>query len=188
MTETPDPNTPPGPQDVPARKKSARAAAVEHGKKAADMVDKASTVAEKTSGFFSAVKWFSIAIVMLVLFSGGYAVYKALTVPAKAVGNAVEGVSGAMKAGSDKVRESGTDVMERLVIPATDARAFDRSAEAAFANLTSMTPTEPEGMKDRLYRAKNFAGHEGRVCRFDINVSGVITFFKTRSKMRSNYR
>lgn len=170
MTETPGPEPSSDPQNQPVLKKTARAVAVEKGKQAAAMADKASTFAEKTSGFFSAVKWLSIAIVMLVIFSGGYAVYKALTVPAKAVGNAVGEVSGAVKAGSDKVRESGTEVLERLTIPITQRRQFEKAAEAAFSSLTRMEPTKPDGMKDRMYRASQFAGHEDRLCRFDLTV------------------
>ena len=157
------------PQEQPETpRKTVSETAVAHGKKAADMVDKAASVAEKTSGMFSAIKWVAIAIVMLVLFSGGYAIYKAVTVPAKAVGSAVGGMSDAVKAGSDKVIENSSEVLNRLVIPVSDQKALDARAEAAFESLTTMAETEPETMKDRLSRTKNFAGHENRVCKFNL--------------------
>lgn len=158
------------PVDTP---KSAGQAALEQGRKAADMVDKAANVAEQTSGFFSAVKWVAIAIVMLVLFFGGYGIYKAVTVPAKAVGDAVGGMTDAVKSGGGKVMENSSEVLNRLVIAIADQGAFDRSAEAAFESLSGMTPTEPENVKDRLFRAKNFSGHENRVCYFTLNREGL---------------
>lgn len=164
---TDEPNTPPVDPEETAPKSAGRRA-MDQGRKAADMVDKAANVAEQTSGIFSAIKWVAIAIVMLVLFAGGFAIYKAVTVPARAVGSAVGGASEAVKAGSDKVLDSTSDVLNRLVIPVTDQAQLDQRAEAAFESLTTMAQTEPEGVKDRLARAKNFNGHDNRVCKFNL--------------------
>ncbi len=144
--------------------------AVDKGKKAAEFVDKAAIVAEKTSGLFSAVKWICIAIVTLALLFGGYTIYKVITVPAKAVGNAVEGMSGAVKSGSEKVIENSSEVLNRLLIPADNQARLNTLSEAAFESLTTMAQVPPEGMKERLYRASNFGGHEDRVCKLDIRV------------------
>lgn len=164
--------------DVPENKdgaaKRAGSAALEKGKQAAGMAERAANVAEQTSGFFSAVKWVAIAIVMLVLFFGGYAVYKAVTVPAKAVGNAVGGMTDAVKSGSDKVMENSSEVLNRLVISLSNQKNFDLKAEAAFESLSNMAASEPENVKDRLYRAKNFSGHENRVCKFSLRRDDVL--------------
>ncbi len=146
--------------------------AMAHGKKAADVMDKAANVAEKTSGIFSAIKWVAIAIVMLVIFSGGYAIYKAVSVPAKAVGNAMENVTDAVKSGSDKVIENSGDVINRLIIAASDQARLNELSEFAFESLSTMTASPPNGVKDRVYRASNFAGHEDRVCDITITIAG----------------
>ncbi len=157
----------------PAAKKSTSKklgkAAVEGGKKAAEMADRAATVAEGASNAFGAVKWTAIAVVTLTFAGGGYAIYKAVSVPAKAVGNAVEGVSDAVISGSEKVKEGSSEVLNRLVISVSDPARLNRLSEAAFESLSAMAVTEPEGIKDRLFRAKNFSGHEGRICDLSVD-------------------
>lgn len=177
MTDDPQNHLPnDGPKAAPetAKPKTIGQTAAAHGKKAVDIVDKASTVAEKTSGVFSAIKWVAIAIVALVIFGGGYAIYKVISVPTKAVGNAVEGMTEAVKSGSGKVAESSEDMVKRLLVPMSDQSAYDEAAERAFSSLSDMAVREPASMKERMSLAANFAGHEGRVCMFDLTVGEAV--------------
>jgi len=146
---------------------------VDRGKKAVETADRAATVAESANNAFSAIKWVAIAVVTLTLAGGAYGVYKVVSAPAKAVGNAAGAVTDTVKSGADKIKESGSDVLNRLDIPATNQTALNRASEAAFKALTTMALTEPEGMKDRIYRRTNFGGHENRVCKIDVNAGSV---------------
>ncbi len=150
-------------------KKSIGKAAVEGGKKAAEIADRAATVAEGASNAFGAIKWTAIAVVTLTFAGGAFAIYKAVSVPAKAVGNAVEGVSGAVKSGSEKVKDSSSAALNRLSIPVSNPARLNSLSEAAFESLSVMAVTEPEGIKDRLFRAKNFSGNEGRICTLSVD-------------------
>ena len=146
---------------------------MDHGKKAMETADRAGTIAESANNAFSAIKWVAIAVVTLTLVGGAYGAYKVVSAPAKAVGNAAGAVSDTVKTGADKIKESGSGVIKRLDIPATNQRALNRTAEAAFKALSSMAATEPEGMKDRLYRRTHFSGHENRVCKIDVDTGTV---------------
>jgi len=61
---------------------------MDRGKKAVETADRAATVAESANNAFSAIKWVAIAVVTLTLAGGAYGVYKVISAPAKAVGNA----------------------------------------------------------------------------------------------------
>jgi len=129
---------------------------MDRGKKAIETADRAATVAESANNAFSAIKWTAIAIVTLTLAGGAFGVYKLVSAPAKAAANAAGAVTESVKTGADKIKESSAGVMNRLDIPATNQAALNRIAEAAFSALTTMAATEPDGMKDRLYRRTNF--------------------------------
>jgi len=159
MNETPDePNKP---------------TLMDRGKKAVETADKAATVVESASNAFNAVKWVAIAVVTLTLAGGVYGAYKVVSAPAKAVGNAAGTVTETVKTGADKIKESGSDIINRLDIPATHQRALNQAAEAAFEALSTMTATDPDGMKDRIYRRTHFGGHENRICKIDIKTNTV---------------
>ena len=146
---------------------------LDHGKKAMETADRTATVVESASNAFSAIKWVAIAVVTLTLAGGAYGAYKAVSAPAKAVGNAAGAVTGTVKSGADKLKESGSEVMNRLDIQATNQTALNRTAEAAFKALSTMTENEPDGMKDRIYRRTHFSGHEGRICKLDVTTGTV---------------
>lgn len=148
---------------------------LDHGKKAMETADRTATVVESASNAFSAIKWVAIAVVTLTFVGGAYGVYKIVSAPAKAVGNAAGVVTESVKTGAGKIKESGSDVMNRLEIPTSNQTTLNTTAEAAFKALTMMAVTEPDGIKDRVYRRTNFGGHDGRVCRLDIDFgSGAI--------------
>lgn len=142
---------------------------MERGQKAMETADRAATVAESANNAFSAIKWTAIAIVTLTFVGGGYGIYKAVSAPAKAVGDAAGAVTESVKSGAGKIKDSSAEMMNRLDIPTTNAAALNQAADAAFEALSTMAITEPEGVKDRLYRRTNFGGHEGRVCKLEVD-------------------
>ena len=113
------------------------------------------------------VKWLCIAFVALVILLIGHKIYKIITAPAAVVEKAADGMTDAMKTGTEMAKESAVGVINRLVIPASDQSKVNSLSNSAFEKLTSMEPTAPEGMKDRLFRRTNFGGNEGKVCSFD---------------------
>jgi len=146
---------------------------MDRGKKTVETADKAATVVESASNAFGAIKWVAIAVVTLTIAGGAYGAYKVVSAPAKAVGNAAGAVTDTVKTGANKIKESGSDVIKRLDIPATNQRALNRIAEAAFKALSSMAATDPKGMKERIYRRTHFSGHENRVCKIEVKTSTV---------------
>lgn len=142
---------------------------MQRGKKAIETADRAATVAESANTAFGAIKWVAIAVVTLTFVGGAYGIYKVVSAPAKAAANAAGAVTDTVKSGAGKIKDSGAEVMNRLDIPTTNAVALNQAAEAAFKALSTMAATEPEGMKDRLYRRTNFSGHENRLCKLDVN-------------------
>jgi len=139
--------------------------------KATATVDKANATMENASNVMSTIKWVAIAIVALVVLGGGYGIYKMVSAPARVVGNAAESVTDVAKAGTEKVKDATSDVINRLVVPSTDQETLDSRSEAAFSVLTEMEPTEPAGIKDRMFRRK-LGGHEGRVCTLSMDFGG----------------
>ncbi|MEP3891492.1 MAG: hypothetical protein ABJN69_13615 [Hellea sp.] len=142
--------------------------ALDRGKQALETADRAATVVESASNAFGAIKWVAIAVVTLTFAGGGFAIYKAVSAPAKAIGNAAGTVTESVKTGAGKIKDSGADVINRLEIPTSDQAALNSLSEAAFKALTTMAATDPEGMKDRLYRRTHFGGHDGRICKLNI--------------------
>ncbi len=164
----PDP-TPVDETAVKSTAKTVGSAALEQGKKAAEIVDKAATIADGASHAFGAIKWVSIAIVMMIFAGGSYGVYKLVSAPVKAVGHASEAVAETVKSGAEKIKDSGAEVAHRLDIPTSQLAVLNQISEKTFTALSTMAVSEPNGVKDRLFRAKNFRGHDGRVCTFDLD-------------------
>jgi len=166
--------------------KNVSSAAIAQGKKAVEIVDKASTVAEGASNAFGAIKWVSIAIVTIIFAGGAYGLYKVVSAPAKAVGHAAESVTESVKSGAVKIKDSSADVAKRLFIPVTQTAQFNSRSEAAFLAVSNMALSEAAGVKDRLFRAKNFNGNAGRVCSFNLDFgNGVLPVTKKRSMIMS---
>lgn len=147
---------------------------MDRGKKAMETADRTATVVESASNAFSAIKWVAIAVVTLTFVGGAYGAYKVISAPAKAAANAAGAVTESVKTGAGKIKDGSAGVMNRLDIPTTNQAALNTASEAAFTALTTMAPTEPDGMKDRLYRRTNFGGHEGRICKLDVK-TGTVT-------------
>lgn len=146
---------------------------MDRGKKVVETAERTASVAERTSETINAIKWVAIAVVTLTFAGGAYGVYKVVSAPAKAVGNAAGVVTETVKTGTDKIKQSGSEVMNRLDIPASNQNSLNRAAEAAFKSLSTMAETEPDSMKERLYRRTNFNGHENRICKIDIKTEAV---------------
>lgn len=142
---------------------------IDHGKKVVETAERTASVAERASEAINAIKWVAIAVVTVTLAGGAYGIYKVVSAPAKAVGNAAGAVTETVKTGTDKIKDTGSDVINRLNIPTKNQAALNRAAEAAFKALTTMTETNPEGMKERIYRRTNFGGHENRVCKLNVD-------------------
>lgn len=163
MTETP-PEPSPDPQ---------KPTMMERGKQAMDTADRAATVVESAGNAFNAIKWVAIAVVTVTFAGGAFAIYKAVSAPAKAIGNAAGTVTESVKSGAGKIKDSGADVMNRLEIPSSNQTVLNAASEAAFDALTSMAATEPEGIKDRIYRRTHFGGHDGRICKLSIDAEAL---------------
>lgn len=146
---------------------------LDHGKKAMETADRAATVAESANNAFNAIKWVAIAVVTVTLVGGAYGIYKAVSAPAKTVGKAASAVTDTVKTGTDKIKQSGSEVINRLDISASHQLSLNEASEAAFKALTTMDETEVEGMKDRIYRRANFGGHANRICKLVINTGEI---------------
>lgn len=119
------------------------------------------------NNLMSMVKWLCIAFVALVVLLIAHKVYKIISAPAAVVEKAADGMTDAMKSGTEVVKDGAVGVLNRLVVPTNDQDGLNSLSEAAFETLHKMEPTDPAGMKDRLFRRTNFGGHEGKVCSFE---------------------
>lgn len=146
---------------------------IDRGKKVVETAERTAAAADNVSNAFNAIKWVAIAIVTLTLVGGAYGAYKVVSAPAKVVGTAADAVTDTVKSGADKIKESSSEVINRLDIPTTNQTALNRAAEAAFEALSNMSAIEPDGMKERIYRRTNFGGHENRVCKLSIDTGKV---------------
>lgn len=162
--ETPDTPDTPEALKLSKRQKAMKAAGTTFEK-----VDRAATVVESANNVFSTVKWVAAAIVGVTLLGGGYLIYKAVSAPVKAVGEAMGGASDAVKSGAGAVADGASDVYNRLSIQTSNQAELNAASERAFAALETMEASEPEGMKERMSRAKNFAGAENRICNFTVD-------------------
>lgn len=148
-------------------------------KKAAELVGKANeareqaaSVADAAGNIFGAIKWTAIAICLGLIVFTGFSVYKLLTAPARAVGNAAETVTDTVKSGTASVKEGAADILSRLVIPASRQTRLDSAADAAFNSVANMAPAEPQSVKERVFWTANFGGHENKVCQLSMSFGG----------------
>lgn len=160
--ETPENN------DEPTKTQKAKATA----QKALDAADKTANVAEVANNAFGAIKWVAIAVVTFLVFSIAYGAYKMVTKPVAAVGDAAGNVVEAVGDGAGAIKESAGNVINRLDIPVTDRRKLNTAAENAFTILNTMDETDPDGVKDRMFRRANFGGSENRICKLTLNFGG----------------
>ena len=164
MTDETPPKNPEGKPEITA-KKAARMAM--------NTADTAKVIAEGTGNAISAIKWVAIAIVMLVLFGTAVMVYKIVSAPAKAVGNASKAVTESVRTGASSVKDGTAEMLNRLIIPTDNQAVLNASAEAAFDVLTILPENSPEGMKEKIFQRANFTGSEGKVCDLSVSFGGV---------------
>ena len=155
MSETPD--------DKPIKDKPSKKA-TEVLAKANQVRESVTSVADTANNAFGAIKWIAIAVSLGLIIFVSSTIYKVVTAPARAVGNAAEAVTDTVKSGASSVKDSTSDIINRLVIAAPNQRAFDQAAEAAFKAVTTMPATPPDTMKTRVFWTANFGGHENKVC------------------------
>jgi hypothetical protein len=124
---------------------------------------------ETRSHMWKAIKWVAIAAICILFFFICYKVYRVVTTPARVVGNASETVGDVVKSGTDAVKQGSSNIYNRLSIPVQDQRKLNRLSEAAFRTLSSMTPTKPEGVKERMLRASDLSGNQGQVCKMSLD-------------------
>ena len=148
-------------------------------KKAAQLLGKANearesvtTVADTANNAFGAIKWTAITICLGLVIFTGFSVYKLVTAPARAVGNAAEVVTDTVKSGASTVKDGASDIIKRLVIPVSNQGQLNKAAEAAFAVVSNMDETAPETIKERVFWTANFGGHENKVCQLSMSFGG----------------
>ena len=116
---------------------------------------------------WKAVKWTAILFVALLVAVGAFKAWQAVTAPARVVSDA----AGSMKSGASAV-------MNRLDVPITKQRRFDKAAHNAFSVLNNLNEVAAEGVKARGFRMANFRGAEDRVCELSYDFgSGVVPVF-----------
>ena len=149
-------------------------------KKAAQLLGKANearesvtTVADTANNAFGAIKWVAITICLGLVIFTGFSVYKLVTAPARAVGNAAEVVTDTVKSGASTVKDGASDIIKRLVIPVSNQGQLNKAAEAAFAVVSNMGETAPETIKERMFWTANFGGHENKICQLSMSFGGV---------------
>ena len=146
--------------------------------KAVGAADKVSNVAEVANNAFGAIKWVSIAVVTLLVFSFGWGAYKMVTKPVAAVGDAAGAVVDAVGDGAGAIKDGADKVINRLDILITNQRALNQRAETAFPILNDMSKTKADGMRDRMFRKTSFPGSADKICKLTVNfgTSDVIAF------------
>lgn len=102
---------------------------------------------------WKALKWTLILLVALVIAVGVFKAYQIATAPARVVSDATE-----------SVKSSASAVLNRLDVPISKQRRFDKAANAAFAVLNEMDEMPAEGVKARGFRMANFRGAQDRIC------------------------
>lgn len=122
---------------------------------------------------WKAIKWTMILLVCLVLAIGLYKAWQIATAPARVVGNAAGGV-----------KSSAIAVMNRLDVPISKQRNYDKYAAAAFEHLNKLPQTQADNLKTRGFRMTNLRGAQGRVCEmtYDFGVGGVPVFLAADNK------
>ncbi len=132
-------------------------------------LETANETAKNAGSVLNTIKWVAIAFITLIVFLILFKIYQVVAAPAKAVGDAVGGVSDAVKSSSEAVVDGTSNVINRLDIPSSNQKQLDKLSEPAFTTLFEMPSTEPEGMRERMFRATNFGGNEGRVCKLGLD-------------------
>ena len=162
------------PNEPSVKDTSTKDKAVNAAKQAKETMDTFGKAAETASSAFNAVKWVAIAVTMGFIFSFSWMAYKTVSAPVKAAANATETVTDAVKSSAATVSENTSNVLNRLVIPSPNQKLTNKLSETAFANLSGMAETPPEGLKARTFWAANLKGHENRVCQLSIDFGGGI--------------
>lgn len=116
---------------------------------------------------WKAVKWTMILLVALLVAIGLFKAWQIATAPARVVGDA---------AGS--VKSSASAVLNRLDVPITKQRRFDKVAEKAYDALSALNETPPDDVKTRGFRLANFRGAQDRICElsYDFGAGAVPVF------------
>lgn len=115
---------------------------------------------------WKALKWTMILLVCLVCSIGAYKAWQIATAPARVLENT---------AGS---------VMNRLNVPISKQRNYDKYAAAAFSHLNALPEKDPDSLKARGFRLANLNGAEGRVCEmtYDFGLGAVPVFLAADNK------
>ena len=116
---------------------------------------------------WKAVKWTLILLVALIVAVGVFKAWQIATAPARVVSDA----AGSMKS-------SANAVLNRLEVPITKQRRFDKVATEAFSVLNDMDVKPSEGVKARGFRMANLRGAQDRVCElsYDFGAGDVPVF------------
>ena len=116
---------------------------------------------------WKAVKWTMILLIALLAAIGLFKAWQIATAPARVVGDA----AGSMKSGANAV-------LNRLEVPITKQRRFDKVSEKAFSVLNNLDETPADGVKTRGFRLANFRGAQDRVCElsYDFGAGDVPVF------------
>jgi len=159
------------PEDEP-KPETTKGKVVAGAKKTAELADKVGTTAEVANNAFGAIKWVAIAVVTLAFLGGGYGIYKAVTKPVEVISDAAGAVADKVGGGAGAIKDGASNVLNRLVIPATNPQNLGTLADAAFPALFKMEKTESNGVREGMFRRTNFGGSEGKVCKFDLDYGG----------------
>jgi len=116
---------------------------------------------------WKAIKWTLILLVCLLISVGIFKAWQFATAPARAVTDA----AGSLKTGASAV-------LNRLDVPITKQRRFDKVATQAFSFLNTLDEVPADGVKDRGFRLANFRGADDRICEmsYDFGAGGVPVF------------
>ena len=108
-----------------------------------------------------------ILLVALLIAIGVFKAWQIATAPARVVSDA----TGSMKSGANAV-------LNRLDVPITKQRRFDKVSAAAFAVLNNLDEAPPEGVKSRGFRMANFRGAQDCICElsYDFGAGAVPVF------------
>ena len=137
--------------------------------KTSETIEKTNATLENAGNLIGTIKWVAIAFVALVILIISYTLYRTLSAPVRAVGSAAEGVSDAVSSGAEAVKDGASDIYNRLLIQTSNQRSLDRAAESAFKALSTMPPTEANGVRDNVFRRAHFVGAENKICSISPN-------------------
>jgi len=159
-------------EDSPNPDKPAKTKATEILGKANQARESVTSVADTANNAFGAIKWVAITICLGLVVFTGFTVYKLVTAPARAVGNAAEVVTDRVKSGASTVKDGTSDIINRLTISPRNQKAVNGAAEAAFETVSNMAEVPPENIKERVFWTTHFGGHENKVCELSMSFGG----------------